>query len=125
MSGRRGASMCTRQERPGTGRCVSRSTHNRESSCRAAQFPKPADYFFKPLHEHVPVYSGPFRIVQDVMLDPTKDGSAALNGVTSLTLTGTFEYQACDDRVCFAPQSVPLSWSIAVKPLDRDRVKPR
>jgi hypothetical protein len=92
---------------------------------RAAQFPQSEDYFFKPLNEHVPVYQRPFRIVQDVMLDPSRDGSAALTDVTTLTITGTFEYQACDDRVCFAPQSIPLSWSIRVKPLDRERAKPQ
>ncbi len=90
---------------------------------RDAQFPRPEDYFFKPLNEHVPVYQRPFRIVQDVMLDPSREGSAALKDVTALTIAGTFEYQACDDKVCFAPQSIPLSWSIGVKPLDRERVK--
>jgi DsbC/DsbD-like thiol-disulfide interchange protein len=91
---------------------------------RAAQFPTSEDYFFKPLNEHVPVYQHPFRIVQDVMLDPSRDGSAALKDVTMITITGTFEYQACDDKVCFPPQSIPLSWSIGVKPLDRERAKP-
>jgi hypothetical protein len=92
---------------------------------RGAQFPEPEDYFFKPLNEHVPVYQRPFRIVQDVMLDPSREGSAALKDVSTLTITGTFEYQACDDKVCFAPQSIPLSWSIGVKPLDRERIKPQ
>jgi hypothetical protein len=92
---------------------------------RTAQFPRSEDYFFKPLNEHVPVYQRPFRIVQDVMLDPSRDGSAALKDVTTLTITGTFEYQACDDQVCFAPQSIPLSWPIRVKPLDRERAKPQ
>jgi hypothetical protein len=92
---------------------------------RGAQFPKSDDYFFKPLNEHVPVYQRPFRIVQDVMLDPSGAGSAALKGMSTLTITGTFDYQACDDKVCFVPESIPLSWSIAVKPLDRDRVKPQ
>ena len=92
---------------------------------RAAQFPKSEDYFFKPLNEHVPVYQRPFRIVQDVMLDPSREGTAALKDVSTLTITGTFEYQACDDKVCFAPQSIPLSWSIGVKPVDLERVKPQ
>jgi hypothetical protein len=92
---------------------------------RSAQFPRSEDYFFKPLNEHVPVYQRPFRIVQDVMLDPSRDGSAALKDVTSITITGTFEYQACDAAVCFPPQGIPLSWSIGVKPLDRERAKPR
>jgi len=90
---------------------------------RAAQFPKSEDYFFKPLNEHVPVYQHPFRVVQDVMLDPSRDGSAALKDLTTITITGMFEYQACDDQVCFPPQSIPLSWSIGVKPLDRERAK--
>ena len=92
---------------------------------RAAQFPRSEDYFFKPLNEHVPVYQRPFRIMQDVMLDPSRDGSVTLKDVTTLTITGTFEYQACDDKVCFAPQSIPLSWPIRVKPLDRERAKPQ
>ena len=92
---------------------------------RAVQFPTSEDYFFKPLNEHVPVYQRPFRIVQDVVLDPSREGSAALKDVTSITIKGTFDYQACDDKICFAPQSIPLSWSIGVKPLDRERVKPQ
>jgi AhpC/TSA family/Thiol:disulfide interchange protein DsbD, N-terminal len=90
---------------------------------RAPQYPTSEDYFFKPLKEHVPVYQHPFRVVQDVTLDPSRDGTAVLKDVTSLTITGRFEYQACDDKVCFPPQSVPLSWPIRVKPLDRERSK--
>jgi hypothetical protein len=90
---------------------------------KAAHYPKSEDYFFKPLNEHVPVYQHPFRIVQDVMLDPSKEGTAALKDVTTLSIAGRFEYQACDDKVCFSPQSVPLSWTIGVKPLDRERAK--
>lgn len=92
---------------------------------RAAQFPTPEDYFFAPLNEHVPVYQRPFRIVQDVMLDPSREGGVALKDVTALTISGTFDYQACDDTVCFMPQSVPLSWTVGVKALDRERAKPR
>jgi hypothetical protein len=88
---------------------------------KPALYPKAEDYFFKPLREHVPVYRHPFRIVQDVTLDPGLEGTAALKDVTRLTITGRFDYQACDDAVCFAPQSLPLSWTIEVKPLDRER----
>jgi hypothetical protein len=48
------------------------------------------------------VFQRPFRIVQGVMLDPSREGGAALKDVTTLTNKGTFEYQACDDKVCFA-----------------------
>jgi DsbC/DsbD-like thiol-disulfide interchange protein len=90
---------------------------------KTTQFPKAEDYFFKPLNEHVPVYQHPFRIVQDVMLDPSKGASIALKDVTTVTISGTFDYQACDDKVCFVPQSVPLSWIIGVRKLDLERAK--
>ena len=90
---------------------------------KAPRYPKSEDYFFKPLKEHVPVYQHPFRIVQDVTLDPSREGTAALKDVTSLTITGRFDYQACDDKVCFTPQSMSLTWTIGVKPLDRERAK--
>jgi len=89
---------------------------------RDARFPPAEDYFFKPLGEHVPVYQRPFRIVQDLELDPAPASAAALAGRRAMALTGTLAYQACDDRVCFNPQSIPLSWRIGVKPLDRERV---
>ena len=56
-------------------------------------------------------------------IDPSREATAALKGLTSLTITGRFEYQACDDKACFVPQTVPLSWTIGLKALDRDRAK--
>lgn len=88
---------------------------------RAAQYPKSEDYHFKPLDEHVQVYQKPFRIVQDVMIDPSAAGQAALKGATSVTIEGILNYQACDDKVCFNPQTVPLTWTVSLKALDRER----
>jgi hypothetical protein len=92
---------------------------------RAAQFPKSEDYFFKPLNEHVRVFQKPFRLVQDLEIDPAPQAAASLTGRSSMTITGTLQYQACDDKVCFTPQSVPLSWTISLKPLDRERATKR
>ena len=89
---------------------------------RQAQFPPADDYFFKPLNEHVAVYQKPFRIVQDLELDPAPAAAAALADRESMPITGTLEYQACDEKVCFNPQSIPLAWTIGMKPLDRERV---
>jgi hypothetical protein len=88
---------------------------------RDAHFPRPEDYFFKPLNEHVPVYQKAFRIVQDVMLDPSRDAAAALRVLKSMTIGATLNYQACDDLVCFNPQSIPLTWTIGVRRLDSER----
>ena len=34
-----------------------------------------------------------------------------------IDLTG--QYQPCDDRVCYAPQAIAVSWTVTLKPLDR------
>ncbi len=91
---------------------------------RSAQYPQSEDYHFKPLNEHVQVYQRPFRIVQDVLIDASPGGQAALKDKTSVTIKGVLHYQACDDKVCFTPQSVPLTWTVTLRPLDRERAKP-
>jgi peroxiredoxin len=88
---------------------------------RAAQYPTPEDYFFRPLNEHVPVFQKPFRLAQDLMIDASAETQAALKDVASMTVNGMLSYQACDDKVCFAPQSVPLAWTVKVRQLDRER----
>jgi len=91
---------------------------------RGAQYPKSEDYHFKPLNEHVQVYQRPFRIVQDVLIDPSPQAQAVLKDVSSITIKGVLSYQACDDKLCFTPQSVPLTWTVSLRPLDRERAKP-
>jgi peroxiredoxin len=91
---------------------------------RGAQYPQSENYHFKPLNEHVQVYQRPFRIVQDVLIDPSPQGLAALKDASSLTIKGVLNYQACDDQLCFTPQSVPLTWSVTLRQLDRERARP-
>jgi hypothetical protein len=62
--------------------------------------------------------------VQDVLIDPSPQSQAALKGVSSVTLKGVLNYQACDDKLCFTPQSVPLTWTVTLRQLDRERAKP-
>jgi len=91
---------------------------------RDAQYPRSEDYHFKPLNEHVQVYQQPFRIVQDILIEPSPQGQTALNGVSALTIKGVLTYQACNDKVCFTPQTVPLTWTVNLRQLDRERAKP-
>jgi len=85
------------------------------------RYPPSEIYFFKPLNERVPVFQKPFKLVQDVLLEGTPEAQKALQGRENLTLTGTVNYQACDDRICYDPVSVPVTWTIALKQLIRDR----
>jgi peroxiredoxin len=88
-------------------------------------YPKSEIYFFKPLNERVPVYEKPFTLVQELTLDGQPDAQAAFRGKDSLTLTGTLDYQACDDKVCFNPASLPLIWMLSLRPLIREPPTPR
>ena len=36
-------------------------------------------------------------------------------------MSGTLEYQACDDKICYAPAKVPLSFALELTPLVRPR----
>jgi len=88
-----------------------------------ATSPTPEDYHFKPLNEHVQVYQRPFRIVQDIALDVSPEAQAALKNISEITIKGVLQYQACDDKICFSPQTIPLTWTVKVRELDRERVK--
>jgi hypothetical protein len=83
------------------------------------KYPASQIYVFKPLNERVPVYQKPFTLLQEIVVAGTPQAQAALRGKDSLTLNGTLEYQACDDRVCFNPESVPMSWTFMLRPIDR------
>ena len=73
-----------------------------------AVYPKPAIYIFKPLKEQVLVYSDPFRVSMNAGVGTIPRRTARLK------ITRTLSYQACDDRVCYLPESVPLEWNLTV-----------
>jgi hypothetical protein len=83
------------------------------------RYPPSEIYDFKPLDERVEVYSKPFRLVQDVTILATPEVQKLLATQTTVTIAGTIDYQACDDRICYNPARVPISFTVAMKPLDR------
>jgi hypothetical protein len=82
-------------------------------------YPASTIYHFKPLDERVEVFAKPFRIRRDVTLLATPEAQKLLGAMTTATLSGAIAYQACDDKVCFNPVRVPISFTVAVKALDR------
>jgi DsbC/DsbD-like thiol-disulfide interchange protein len=77
-------------------------------------YPKPTVYRFKPLNEDVLVYNGPFRLVVEAIASDAIALRAHLRGRKQLTIRGTLDYQACDDRMCYLPTSVPFQWTLRV-----------
>jgi hypothetical protein len=84
-------------------------------------YPKSKLLFLKSTNEHVPVFEGMFRVVQDVNIQSSQEFMTSLQpkGKT-ITVTGELKYQACTLKVCFLPASVQLKWELQVVPLGRD-----
>lgn len=80
-------------------------------------YPRSEIYHFVPLDERVPVYRKPFTLGVDVVAEATAEARKALTGKNELVVTGSLEYQACDDKLCYNPTSLPLSWKVALQPL--------
>ena len=85
-------------------------------------FPKSSMLTLVPIHETVPVYTGHFQLLQTVTLGIAQQVEPLLDSGRRLPIGGVFRYQACDDRECFIPETVPLQWTLHVLPLDRTRV---
>lgn len=73
------------------------------------------------IDETVPVYQGKFRLERDVTIGPDAGVKPLLSDKGDLTIAGAFRYQACDDRICYVPQTLPLSWTVHYEALDRQR----
>jgi thioredoxin:protein disulfide reductase len=59
--------------------------------------------------EKVAVFEKLFRLTQEVTLDKSLKPGA------TVVVAGTVNYQACDDKVCFPPESAPVSWTVLVR----------
>ncbi len=84
-------------------------------------YPESEIYYFEPLDERVPVYQRPFTILQEVVMDADAQAEEIMSNLDALTLTGTLDYQACDDAICFLPQSIPVSFTVDLDMPDRQR----
>jgi peroxiredoxin len=91
---------------------------------RPLQYPQSEIYHFKPLDERVPVFQKPFRLVQKIAVNTSPEARATLKGVDTFTIAGSLEYQACDDRLCFSPRSIPISYTVKLRQLDTQRATP-
>jgi hypothetical protein len=74
-------------------------------------------YHFAPLDERVETYQRPFTLRQDVTIAATAEARKALADRTAIAITGRLDYQACDDRVCYAPASLPFTFPLDLVPL--------
>jgi DsbC/DsbD-like thiol-disulfide interchange protein len=77
-------------------------------------YPPATSYHFKPLNEDVLVFEKPFRLTLEITPGWTPLQREILRTQDRLTIKGQLTYQACDDKVCFLPASVPFEWGVPI-----------
>ncbi|MBK5294850.1 MAG: redoxin domain-containing protein [Acidobacteriia bacterium] len=87
-----------------------------------AEYPAAKTLHMPAIQETAPVYEGKIRIVRDLTIAQAGELTAALGPHQDLTVEGSFRYQACDDKVCYTPQTVGLKWTFQEGQHDRERV---
>ena len=86
------------------------------------EYPKSENLHLPAIQETVPVYQGKFQVRQDVVIAGNDVLQPILAGDRAIKIRGELRYQACDDKICYLPQTIPLEWTLALEPLDRQRV---
>lgn len=87
-----------------------------------ALYPAARTLLLPAIGEKVPVYERNVRIARDLVVGQNAELKSVVDpGGATITLEGSFRYQACDDKVCYVPETVPLKWTFPVAPLDSER----
>jgi hypothetical protein len=93
------------------------------AKAEAVMWPKAEVLRLDAIKETVPVYKDSIHLVRDIIFAPDAKLKAALNEKGEVTVKGMLRYQACDDRMCYVPATVPVQWTFGYQPLDRERFK--
>jgi DsbC/DsbD-like thiol-disulfide interchange protein len=67
-------------------------------------------------------YARPVRVSVDISLGTRIDLAPVIEAGRGLRIPGTLRLQACDNRVCWAPETIALSWHVGLRPPDLERV---
>ncbi len=86
-----------------------------------ASFPASEWLHLPAIGETVPVYQGRFHILCDISMGLGDEVRPFVNPRGEVAVEGTFRYQACDDKVCYPPTTVPLRWVFQLQEHDRTR----
>ena len=63
-------------------------------------------------------YTEPVRVAIDVALGSRQELAPLLEAGEGVTIVGTVALQACDDRVCWAPETIGVQWHFDLIPPD-------
>jgi hypothetical protein len=86
------------------------------------EFPKSQMLHLQAIQETVPVYARKVRLMRDITIGQEREIASALGADRTLTVEGSFKYQACDDKECYLPRTEPLKWTFQIGQMDLQRV---
>jgi len=87
-------------------------------------FPMAQKLHLDAINETVPAYSGQFRLMRDINIEQADKVRPAVDSSGHFRVQGTLRYQACDDRICYIPQEMPIHWTFRYEEPDGQRVPP-
>jgi hypothetical protein len=76
----------------------------------------------KPIQETALVYQGHVRLTREITFGAENALKPLVSPSGEVVLKGSLRYQACDDRKCYVPETVPVEWKFRFEALDRERV---
>ena len=88
---------------------------------RAPVYPAAKMLRLEAIRDTAPVYEGAFRLVREVTIARDAAVRPMLDADGKLTIEAGLKYQACDDKLCYPPETVPFRWTLQVEGHDRER----
>jgi hypothetical protein len=86
------------------------------------QFPAPEKLYLKPIKETALVYRRNVRLTREITFGQEAALKPLVTPSGELVLKGSLRYQACDDRECYTPETVPVEWRFQFQGMERERV---
>jgi Disulphide bond corrector protein DsbC len=82
-------------------------------SAQPAAYPNAVTVMLPAIQEKARVYNETFQVRQPIALAP----AAAKKGAKAqpIEVVGRLRYQACDDLVCYRPETIKIVWTVAVE----------
>src|SRR5262249_49392952 len=84
-------------------------------------YPKSKVLYLKAIKERVPVFENRVRLTRDITIGQDRDLKPLLNAGGDLTVEGTLRYQACEEKICYPPETVPVRWTLKRVAMDTQR----
>lgn len=100
-------------------------------SASEVTFPRPVSKMFEFASTALPIYESEVRLHRELIISPAisaRDASifdafktTCLDRRGEINVSGELNIQACSDKECYPPQSVPVTWRFQFKPPDLTR----